>query len=372
MPRFNLPDIDFVVKDVEEIETEIVTNYENLTGITLNDVDPRRIFIKSLAYGFFLQRNNIDYTAKQRLIAYAEDNFLDHLGADDEVERNEPIAATTTIRFEVNPLENFTIPAGTQMKVGDDIFFESSEDTPVTHGMQTVDVEMQCTETGTIGNGFLPGQITDLVNPIPWVSKAYNITTSSGGADWEEDDPYADRIRKSKESYSTAGPEGAYEYWAKSANQLIIDVDISSPSANVIEIRPLLKDGKIPDADVLQQVGDACNDRKIRPLTDQVKVLAPDTVQYDIDVTYYISNTNNNVVDSLKTAIEAALQDYIVWQRSKLGRGIDTSELITRMKNAGAYRVQVNSPTSTYTQLLNTQVAKEGTVTVTYGGIVDD
>lgn len=370
MARFNLPDIDFVEKDVEEIESEIVAYYEQITGNTLSDIDPRRIFIKALSYGFFLQRNQIDYTAKQRLLAYAEDDFLDHLGTDDDVTRGEPTTATVTVRFEVNPVENSVIPAGTTMKVGDDIFFESSDDTLVTLGMQTVDIEMKCTETGTIGNGFLPGQITSLVTPIPWVSKAYNITTSSGGTDWEDDDTYAERIRQAKEAYSTAGPEGAYEYLAKSANQLIIDVSVTSPSANVIQIRPLLENGDIPDEEVLKQVAEACNDREKRPMTDKVEVLAPEIVTYDINVTYYISDENNSLLDSLKSAIEDSVQEFIVWQKSKLGRGIDTSELIAKMKNAGAYRVQVDSPTPSYIAIEETQVAQEGNVTVTFGGIV--
>jgi phage-related baseplate assembly protein len=370
MVRFNLPEIDFVEVDAEELEAIAVGKFEEATGIKLSDSDPRRKFIQANVYIATLLANNIDFTGKQNLLAYAQDNFLDHLGVKKNVPRLGPSPAETTIRFEVNNPETFVITKDTYLSVNN-INFYIAEDTVVPAGATYVDVKAICEEPGTIGNGFLPGQITNIVNPPPWVIKAYNITKSDGGVDWEEDDPYAERIRQSNSQYSTAGPEDAYKYHAMSANSLIVDVSVSSPSEGRILIVPLLKNGEIPSDEILNQVYEKVNDKKVRPLTDYVTVQRPDIVPYDIDLTYYVPSEKANVVSSIQDAVNKAVEDYQIWQKSKLGRGIDSSELISRVKAAGGVRITVNSPSS-YAGLNKTQVAVANNVACTFGGIVDD
>jgi phage-related baseplate assembly protein len=375
MPRFNLPDIQFISVDAEEIETNIVTKFEELRRVTLTDADPRRLLIKVFVYGLVLHANAVDYSLKQKLLSYATDDFLDHLGENELTPRLGPKAATTTVRFELNiPFgETPVIPAGIRVTANGNVMFATQEDVNVTYDMSYVDIKTVCTETGTIGNGFLPNQINQLVDrdQIPFVTKVYNIDKSDGGADWEDDDSYAERIRLSPERYSTAGPEEAYIYHAKSANQLIVDVSVREAGEGTVEITPLLQDGEIPDETILSQVLEACSDRKVRPLTDHVVVSAPQQIEYDIDVTYYISSEKASMAATLQADIEQAVQDYILWQKQKLGRGIDPSELIMRMKQAGAARVDLVSPVS-YQSIEKNQVAKERNVSIVYGGVTNE
>ncbi|WP_415818444.1 baseplate J/gp47 family protein [Mesobacillus thioparans] len=365
-----MPEIEFINVDAEEIETNIVTRFEELSGTTLSEADPRRKFIQAIVYQMVLLLNNIDYTAKQRLLAYASDDFLDHIGAKKNVTRLAPKHAVTTIRFEVNPIQNSLIPKGTELSVNG-VYFETLEDIQISPGNSIIEVAAQCSEPGVIGNGFLPGQIKDLVNRdlIPFVTKAENIVKSYGGADWEDDESYAERIRQSNERYSTAGPSGAYEYFAKSANQLISDVRVDSPSDGVIEIRPLLEGGELPTESIIDQVRLACSSRTVRPLTDNVIVLPPETVSYDLDVVYHVERINEVLLNSIHAKVSEAINDYINWQKSKLGRGIDAGELISRIKAAGASRVDVFSPVA-YISIEPYQVAKEGAVNVTFGGVI--
>lgn len=371
MARFNLPDIDFIELDVEDIEMTIVTRFEELSGITLGDSDPRRKFIQAVAYAMAIQLNNIDYTAKQNLLAYAEDDFLDHYAAQKNIWRIAPSPSITTIRFEVNPMVESIISNGTRV-AANDVIFATTEDVKVSPGMTSVDVLAQCTEVGDTANGFLPNQIKDLIDPHPSVIAAYNISTSQGGANWEDDDSFAERIRQSNESFSAAGPSGAYEFFAKSANQMIVDVLVSSPSDGVVEIRPLLQNGEIPGEEILNQVLETCSDRSVRPLTDKVIATAPEEITYDLDITYFISQINHSIVPSIQIKIEDAIQNYLLWQKSKLGRGIDIGECISMLKSAGAKRVIVNSPTSSYIPIEEYQVAKVGVVNVQYGGVVNE
>lgn len=372
MSRFNLPEIEFVSSNPEELERKIISRVEELSGLSLSSrADPRRKFIQALVPVLIQQRNICDYTGKQNLLAYAEDDILNHIGETRSTPRNEPKKAMTTMRVTVVPSEgSLLIPAGTSFYAASDIFFETTVDHVIFKDETQIDVDVVCTKAGEEGNGYLPGQITTLVDPLPWVQSVTNVTESEGGADWEEDDPYAERIRQAPEGFSTAGPPGAYKYWANTANQLIVDVAVDSPSESVVEIRPLLKDGNIPGEEILQDVAAVFERREIKPLTDQVQVLPPETVSYDINVTYWVYQSDASVLSSIQTNVQKAIDEYVIWQKSKLGRSIDPSELIARMKQAGAKRVAWTSPQ--YVNLEKYQVAIEGNVTIQFGGMEDD
>ncbi|TEB13355.1 baseplate assembly protein [Pelotomaculum propionicicum] len=367
MARFNLPEITFADKSAQQIEADIVNRYAQITGQSLALADPRRKFIQAIVPILAQQRALIDFAAKQNLLGYSTGDYLDHIGAISGTERLQPSYAKTTVRFNLSTAVQQTIPAGTRVTAGDGVFFAVQEAVVVEAAQAYADVGCQCTVAGTVGNGYLPGEINKLADPIQWVQSVANTTTSEGGADIEADDPYAERIHEAPEGFSVAGPEGAYIYWAKTANQSIIDVAVRSPSAGVVEIRPLLTGGVIPGQEVLDAVLAACSDKTKRPLTDNVQVLAPTAVNYDITLTYWISTADSSTAASIQVAVAQAVVDYRTWQKAKLGRAIDPSELVYRVKAAGAKRVAVTLPV--YVAIETYQVAAEGTVTVTYGGL---
>ncbi|MNW67399.1 hypothetical protein D3C74_459810 [compost metagenome] len=68
--------------------------------------------------------------------------------------------------------------------------------------------------------------------------------------------------------------------------------------------------------------------------------------------------------------VTSAVDAYLLWQKSKLGRNINPSELIRRVMTAGALRVDVTSPT--FTEVDTLEVAKDAAVNITYGGLADD
>lgn len=117
--------------------------------------------------------------------------------------------------------------------------------------------------------------MTKLVDPLPYVDSVQNATVTAGGADKESDESYRERIHEAPESFSDAGSYGAYTFFAKSANPDIADVFITSPSPGEVKIVPLMTGGEIPEEEVLKDVLEACNDKTVRPLTDQVSVQAP-------------------------------------------------------------------------------------------------
>nr|DAL52692.1 MAG TPA_asm: baseplate assembly protein [Caudoviricetes sp.] len=378
-------DITFVETDMAKIQEQLINLYTTITDRTLAAADPIRLFLNCIAYVIIMQRNSINYSAKMNLLRYAVNTFLDEIGYNIGVDRLPATKAVTTIKITLSKQADTTtiIPKGIRVTPGDDVFFELVDNATINIGETTTTAKAQCTIAGSIGNGYMPGQINKIVDRLPFTADMVNTTTTEGGTDVESDDAYRERIHLAPEKFSTAGPIGAYEYWAKSASTLINDVLVNSPSPGVVNIYVLLKDGELPEEELINQVEAVCNDDKIRPLTDEVKVLAPETVNYQVNLTYWISKDDQYQEVSLKEKIEKAVQDWILWTKSRIGRDINPSELIRKMVVAGAKRVDVVSPV--YTKVLNgkyqisshsvdsVQVAiLEGKANVAYGGLEDD
>ena len=250
------------------------------------------------------------------------------------------------------------------------MFFATESPVNVPASSTYIDIKMKCNIPGIVGNGWQPGQIKTLVDPLPWIQQIENITVSADGVDVEDDDSYRQRIHGAPEKYSVAGPDGAYIYWAKTAHQSIADVEPVSPSPGVVDLIILLENGEIPGSEILQLVEDICSDKTKRPLTDYVKAYAPEEMYYDIDFTYYINSEKAASVNIITEAVENAIAEYELWQKQKLGRDINPSEITRRVVNAGAKRVELVTPV--YTKLNRRQVAKVQTISIKFGGLEDD
>ena len=204
---------------------------------------------------------------------------------------------------------------------------------------------------------------------MPYVSSVRNLTTSNSGADTESDDNYAERIKLSPEKLSTAGPEDSYKYWTRTANQNIKDVNVYTPSPGTVEIRSLLENGDIPSDELLEQINSVLSATNIRPFTDKVLVKKPESIEYDIIIKYWINSSDKNRTTLIQSEVEKALDEYKQWQRSVMGRDINPDEIIQRLKNAGAKRLEISSPV--FTVVGETQVARERNINCQYAGLED-
>lgn len=367
-----LPEINFLTTNPEDLSSELIQLYEELEGRKLAEADPLRIIFLAVTSFIAKQNVSINDAARQNLLYYARGDVLKHKGQ----ESNTPILAatpaTTTLRIHLSTrltspkiISKGTLATANRAA----IFFASKEEVVITTQDDFVDVEMVCTVTGPEGNGFLIGEINTLVNPLPYVSRVENITVSAGGALEEDEESYRERIYLAPERLSTAGSAGAYEFFARSASQLISDVYVDTPEEGRVVISVLLENGQLPSREILDKVYEIVSDRRVRPLTDFVTVTEPETVAYDLDVTYYIETS---AVDKslIRAAVEQAINDYIVWQSSKFGRDINPTKLISECYRAGAKRVDVHTPIATVVS--KNQVAKLNNKTVNFGGVEDD
>lgn len=369
---YNLPEVAFVATDPETIVAEVVRSYETQSGRSIAKGDPVRQLLLAFANIIIIQRVLINETGKQNLLMYASGDNLDHIGVQVGVKRLEATASKTTIKISLSETRDKAtlIPQGTRFTAGDNVFFALDEMLIIDAGVDEGSGVASCTEAGVIGNDYLPEQIKILVDPVPFVAAVSNITRSEGGSDVESDNEFRERIRIAPESFSVAGPAGAYEYHTKRASASIIDVAVSSPAPGEVEVRPLLVDGEIPGEEMLNIVLEALNDRSVRPLTDHVSVLPPSSVDYDIDLTYYIDSNSQAHLSTIRDNVVKAVNEYALWQKGKLGRNIIPSELIRKVMDAGAWRVDVSNPV--FTELRDTEVAIARDINIVFGGVEDE
>jgi phage-related baseplate assembly protein len=363
-PQYGLglvPDIDFAVKDPTVIQAEVIADYEaaflSLTSIakSLAPGDPVRLHLLVVCHWLSHQRTIIDFTGKMNLLKYAHDDYLDNLAAlhGNRTLRLKASPATTTLEFTlVSPLAYDTVvPKGTQVQAPNSIVFQTTDDAPFSAGVATAQVKGEAMLDGTIGNDFLPGQVNQVINwNQPFALRVANTDTTAGGSDDETDEQYRYRIWLAIESYSTCGPHDAYEFWALSADPGIIQAVVYSAPfiAGEVWIYPLMRGGLLPDQDILDAVLASCSDVKRRPVSDFVSVFAPTPVSYTLNMDYYIEDTNEVLADTIQANVIQAVNDWILWQHSYVGRDLNCDELRKRCLEAGAKRIVVNTPNPNY------------------------
>ena len=377
---YDLPEISFI-DDItfDEILEEMISDYESFyeekTGqkITLRPGDKEYIHIRIEAAQYYQMYLKLDNSAKMNLLKYSKGDFLKHLGAFKKTFIDQPKAAIVTARFTLSGVRKdvIYIPAGTRITAGDTIYFETDEYAEISAGAEYVDIPCTCQTVGTVGNDYIVGQISTIVDPVPYVAAVSNITKSEGGTGEESEESFRERIFLAPSSYSTAGPADAYEYWVKQYNSAAIeDVKIHEPEEAIVDIRILLKGGEIPSQTFCDGALAYLKENPIIPLTDNDQVAPPDIVNYKLKATYYIARSNINNIASIQESIEGAKETYLNWQKTKIGRDINPDALTEFVRAAGGKRVAIESPV--FTRIPETSIAIESEVEFVYGGVEDD
>lgn len=373
-PRGGFPEVNFVEVDPEVIKSEIITGFEKVNGQALAPGDPRRLFLLSIADRIIQLKNDINIAGQQNLLTYAIGGNLDALGVLLSAPRLAESPALTTLEFELSEAMgiNVIIPQGYEVTNGI-VTFATDRELLIAAGELRGTVSATCTTAGVSGNDYLPGQISTIVKPMAYVSSAKNITTTSSGANAEDDEAYAERLHLATDSFSVAGPEAAYKFHARSVSSAIIDASVVSPSPCVVKIYPLVTGGELPSADLLAKVNTYFKQENIVPLCDFPEALSPEVVEYSVNVDYYISPEDLKRSETIHADIEKAVNEYILWQQSKVGTSINPDNLIYNVKKAGAFRVDLStlSPAS-FTELAGNQVAQCTNITINRVEAVED
>lgn len=373
------PEISFMKNyTMEQLADEMLSWFKEkrkeLTGedIVLGKADDRRIMLLAGAYFIYQGYMYMDDAGKMGLLKYSRGDYLENLGALKHIYRKPATPSTTTLRFEIIAPRTTTIniPRGTRVTAGDGVYFATTKYEEIKIGNTFVDIPAVCTTTGAGTNNYDIGDISTIVDLIAFVDRAKNITKPENGADIETDESLRQRIYIAPASYSTAGSIDSYEYFARQYSADITNVRIISPSPGVVEIRYLLRGGVIPEAESIKGLKEYLSGSDIRPLTDKVEVMAPAQVKYTLNLTYYINSSDQSRANTIQGKVTEAINEYITWQRSEIGRDINPDVLKQKIIEAGAKRADIISPI--FTVVDSNSVAGVETQTVTYGGLESD
>lgn len=380
--------INFVNINAETVYEEIVRNIESDLGEKLHEGDEKKLFIKSLMPIIMALKNDINDTANQNFLENSREEKTDAIANSYfDTKRLKPTKASCSGKAVLSEVQkkDILIPSGTKITSDGIRIFEIKENYIVKAGQKEVDVKLVSTSTGEKYNGILAGKINHIIDPIAYVSEIYNTEISKEGSDIEDDKSYRERARLEMESKSCAGPEGAYEYYAYSADNSISAVKVVSPSPGTVRILVVVDNGESPSDEILKKVYDECSPRDRRPLTDKIETGTPEIVEYDIDLTYYLDKNFHTYEGKWRKAIEGenfdyesgAIRTFINWQQEDIGRSINVEELKFQILNSATYEVDnrtlsgvrkliINSPG--YDNIEEIQLAKVRNINVTYGG----
>ena len=365
----NFEEYEAIDSDAWEIKRDMINKFQELSGRSLTEASPETLIFSTVAYQLTLLEEKYNDDIKQNYLRFARDERLDLKGEfyGNRGKRLIEQPAVATFRFYISNIQttDTVIPKGSRIRYNE-LYFKTDEEYKITRGNLSVDGKATCNTLGIIGNGIPVGQIKDMVDIFPNYAKVENITESNSGTNEEADESYRERIREIPESFTTAGSSGAYTFWTKTASTNIIDVKVHSPSATNVDIYIWTDIGAVSQ-ELKEKVKAVLNEENVRPLTDNVNIKEPNKINYSIDFDYYIDKDNETLVNVIKSNVDKTVQEYVEWQKEKIGKDINPDELIKRLKIAGVKRVVLRNPV--FQKLDFNQVAINNRITSNYQGV---
>ncbi|HBM3063658.1 TPA: baseplate assembly protein [Klebsiella michiganensis] len=158
----------------------------------------------------------------------------------------------------------------------------------------------------------------------------------------ESDSDLRQRVPAAFEGMSVAGPAGAYEFHALSADGRVADASANSPAPAEVTIAVLSREGDgTASDDLLLAVSTALNDESVRPVGDRLTVVSAEIVNYAVDAVLYVYP--GPATEPILAAAKAKLTAYITEQR-RLGRDIRLSAIYAALHVQGVQRVELREP----------------------------
>jgi phage-related baseplate assembly protein len=158
----------------------------------------------------------------------------------------------------------------------------------------------------------------------------------------EDDERFRKRVALAPEALSVAGPIGAYQFHALTADLNIHDVSVISDRPGRVIVTIMMRgENPIPDAAMLLKVRRIINSSVVRPLTDEVVVAGPQTVLTDISVrlSLYPGPDATLVGTNARNAIIALIN-----RTHLLGYDLKKSAIYAAAHQEGVHGVEILAP----------------------------
>lgn len=192
---------------------------------------------------------------------------------------------------------------------------------------------------------------------------------------YEADGDYRARIQLSFEGYTTAGSEGSYVFHGLSADAGVKDIQAVSPTPGNVTVYVLSRtgDGTAPP-ELLAAVTTALNAERVRPMTDNVTVLAASIVGYVIEAELVLYPGPD--MEVVRQAAEDALAAYTA-SIHRIGYDVTLSGVMQALHQPGVQRVKLTGATPApdaeerLVEVLEGEAAYCTAITVTAAGTAD-
>ena len=159
---------------------------------------------------------------------------------------------------------------------------------------------------------------------------------------YESDGRLRQRTQSALESFSTAGPVGAYVHHALSSSTEVGDVAVSSPTPGVVRVAVMsTAPHGLNSAKLLRAVRQALSSEDVRPLTDKVLVVAARRIQTTVAgvLTLYRGPQSELAAAAAKESLAAFLA-----KQKRLGEPITIDGLHAALRVEGVKKITITSP----------------------------
>ncbi|PZU89126.1 MAG: phage baseplate assembly protein [Chelatococcus sp.] len=325
-------------RDPEVLKAKYVAWFEGATNRTLYPMQVEMLLIELLAYVVSLLGEEGQIAAEEHLVAKASRTGLIAMGANRSTLPLDASTATTTIRFTLSAARaiNVLISEGARISAGSGgLIFTTTAPAIIPAGSLTADAPAMANAAGGAGNGFLPGQIATMLDPVPGVS-AVNIVASEGGSDAEETEAYRLRVANAFDRVSPGGGLGWYTETAIAVSPVIIDVAIVRPLPCYVDIYPLTAAGAAGSA-LRDQVKAAFNTREALEIRfgDEVTVKAAVAVPIAPALAVYLTGATEGANELAASVANLVLAGWRQRLAPVLSPGLIEETVKARLKDAG-------------------------------------
>lgn len=157
---------------------------------------------------------------------------------------------------------------------------------------------------------------------------------------YESDEAFRRRIQLEPERAS-AGSEGAYMFWALSADGDVRDISVVTATPGVVTVYVQSHSQAVADTDLKEKVRQAVDNPNRKPFTDQVRIASGQPSDFDVqaELTLYPGPDKDVVMATAR----AELDKYIDKVRY-LGYDVTVSGLHHALHQAGVQRVKLLAP----------------------------
>lgn len=315
---------------------------------------------------------DMDYAIQMIFPQFAFGEILDYHGEARGLSRKDAIAATGKLTVTGEP--------GAVIAEGDLFSTESVNDQEsvsyrskeyyVIPDSGTIEIEIECTETGTAGNA-IPNTIILVETANEQIESVTNTEEVKGGVDEESDDEYRERIVESDKNKdaSYAGTPADYKRWANEVSG-VGSVSVIAAQDTTGTVTLIITDGNgnpanstLCEAVYNHIMSPDDEDQRLAPVNTVLVVQAPSSIAITVTADIELSESNIEIVTA---AFSEALKTY-------LHSSIDDGEIrYTKISNilgdtAGVYdytNLKVNGSTENIT-LTSKELPTVGTITLT-------